>query len=145
MKPVRLQVQGFMPFRLHQEVEFTGLDLFAIVGPTGSGKSALLDAMTFALYGQTPRLGASGMEALISQNEQGASVNLEFEVRGQRHRVARTRGRKASQNALTFESWHPDDSPAAGRWVSRASGKVTETNQLIVDTVAWTTRRSRAP
>ena len=120
-----------MPFRLHQHVDFTGLDLFAIIGPTGSGKSALLDAMTFALYGATPRLGLSGMEALISQNEQGASVSLEFEVRGQLHKVARSRGRKASQNALTFESWD-----AAGeRWNTQVSGKVAETNLKIAEVI----------
>ena len=131
MKPVRLSVQGFMPFRLHQHVDFTGLDLFAIIGPTGSGKSALLDAMTFALYGATPRLGLSGMEALISQNEQGASVSLEFEVRGQLHKVARSRGRRASQNALTFESWD-----AAGeRWNTQVSGKVAETNLKIAEVI----------
>ncbi|WP_407570568.1 AAA family ATPase [Deinococcus altitudinis] len=133
MKPVRLSVQGFMPFRLHQHVDFTGLDLFAIVGPTGSGKSALLDAMTFALYGATPRLGLSGMEALISQNEQGASVSLEFEVRGQLHRVARSRGRKASQNALTFESWQPAEGAQPGRWNTQVKGKVAETNERIVE------------
>ena len=120
-----------MPFRLHQHVDFTGLDLFAIIGPTGSGKSALLDAMTFALYGATPRLGLSGMEALISQNEQGASVSLEFEVRGQLHRVARSRGRKASQNALTFESWD-----AVGeRWNTQVAGKIAETNVRIAEVV----------
>ncbi len=120
-----------MAFRLHQHVDFTGLDLFAIVGPTGSGKSALLDAMTFALYGATPRLGLSGMEALISQNEQGASVSLEFEVRGQLHRVARSRGRKASQNALTFESWDT----VSERWNTQVKGKVAETNERIVEVV----------
>jgi DNA repair protein SbcC/Rad50 len=135
VKPVRLSVQGFMPFRLHQHVDFTGLDLFAIIGPTGSGKSALLDAMTFALYGATPRLGQSGMEALISQNEQGASVSLEFEVRGQLHRVARSRGRKASQNALTFESWQPDLNGGDGRWNTQVKGKIAETNERIAEVV----------
>ncbi|WP_407539068.1 SMC family ATPase [Deinococcus radiomollis] len=129
MKPVRLTVQGFMAFRLHQQVDFTGLDLFAIVGPTGSGKSALLDAMTFALFGATPRLGLSGMEALISQNEQGASVSLEFEVRGQLHKVARTRGRKASQNQVVLETWDA----ASERWSTQAKGKVAETNERIVE------------
>lgn len=135
MKPIHLSVQGFMPFRLTQHVDFTGLDLFAIIGPTGSGKSALLDAMTFALYGATPRLGQSGMEALISQNEQGASVTLEFEVRGQRHRVARSRGRKASQNALTFETWQPEEGGQPGRWATQVRGKVAETNERIAEVV----------
>ena len=121
-----------MPFRQHQQVDFSGLDLFAIVGPTGSGKSALLDAMTFALYGSTPRLGSTGMDALISQSEQGCSVSLEFEVRGERYRVARSRGRKASQNQVTLESWLPE---GTGRWVAAATNKAKETDAQIVKAV----------
>ncbi len=121
-----------MPFRQYQSVQFAGLDLFAIIGPTGSGKSALLDAMTFALYGSTPRLGSSGMEALISQSEQGCSVSLEFEVRGERYLVARSRGRKAAQNQVKLERWNPE---GAGRWVAAATNKVKETDALIVQAV----------
>ncbi|ULH15846.1 SMC family ATPase [Deinococcus sp. KNUC1210] len=132
MRPVHLHVQGFMPFRQSQEVDFSGLDLFAIVGPTGSGKSALLDAMTFALYGSTPRLGSTGMDALISQSEQGCSVMLEFEVRGERYKVARSRGRKASQNQVTLEQWNPE---GPGRWISAGSNKASETNTRIAQAV----------
>ena len=136
MRPLQLHVQGFMPFRQSQQIDFSGLDLFAIIGPTGSGKSALLDAITFALYGSTPRLGSSGMEALISQSEQGCSVSLEFEVRGERHRVARSRGRRASHNQVTLESWEPGAAAQAqGRWVAFGSNKAGEVNARIQQAV----------
>ena len=39
MRPVRLELKGFTSFRDDQAIDFDGLDLFAIAGPTGSGKS----------------------------------------------------------------------------------------------------------
>ncbi|MFC4455746.1 SMC family ATPase [Deinococcus sonorensis] len=132
MRPLALSVQGFMPFRAPQHLSFDGLDLFAIVGPTGSGKSALLDAMTFALYGRTPRLGGSGMEALISQGASGCAVELEFEVRGQRYRVARSRGRKSSGNQVKFEQWLAPE----GRWQNLSTdSKVAQTDARIEEAV----------
>ena len=71
MRPLHLEVQGFTAFRQHTALDFSDLELFALVGPTGSGKSSLLDAITFALYGHTARLGATGLDALISQGERG--------------------------------------------------------------------------
>src|SRR5690606_15605199 len=51
VRPVRLEVEGFTTFRAPTVVDFTGADLFALVGPTGSGKTSVIDALTFALYG----------------------------------------------------------------------------------------------
>ncbi|HKA85339.1 MAG TPA: AAA family ATPase, partial [Acidimicrobiales bacterium] len=56
MRPQRLEVEGFTAFRGPTVVDFTGADLFALVGPTGAGKSSIIDALTFALYGSVPRL-----------------------------------------------------------------------------------------
>ena len=56
MRPVRLEVEGFTVFRSATAVDFSGTDLFALVGPTGAGKTSIIDALTFALYGSVPRL-----------------------------------------------------------------------------------------
>src|SRR6185436_1255221 len=56
LKPLRLELEGFTSFRDGTVLELEGLDLFAITGPTGAGKSSLIDAMVFALYGQVPRV-----------------------------------------------------------------------------------------
>ena len=55
MRPVRLEMEGFAAFRERAVVDFTGAEYFALVGPTGSGKSTVIDALTFALYGTVPR------------------------------------------------------------------------------------------
>lgn len=88
MKPVQLKIRGFTAFRDETVVDFTDRRLFVITGPTGAGKSSLLDAMTWALYGQVPRVGRSVKE-LVSQGERDMSVLFEFTVRGKGYRVAR--------------------------------------------------------
>ena len=73
MRPVRLEVKGFTAYRESQVLDFEDLDLFAITGPTGSGKSSLLDAVTYALYGRAPRIGnRAGL--LIAQGQPRLAV-----------------------------------------------------------------------
>ncbi len=56
MTPLTLTMQAFGPFAGSETIDFTALGrspLFLINGPTGAGKSSILDAICFALYGQT--------------------------------------------------------------------------------------------
>jgi exonuclease SbcC len=110
MKPLRLTVEGFTAFRDRAEVDFAGLDLFAITGPTGAGKSSLIDAIVFALYGQVPRVG-DDYKQLISHGAERLSVLFEFAVGTARHRVTRTARRVgASQQRLErlgAKGWDP--------------------------------------
>jgi len=100
VKPVHLSVEGFTSFRDRVEVDFGGLDLFAITGPTGAGKSSLIDAIVFALYGQVPRVG-DDYKQLISHGAERLSVLFEFAVGAERYRIARTARRTgASQQRL---------------------------------------------
>ena len=55
MRPLRLELQGFSAFRDLTVIDFSDIELVALVGPTGSGKSSIIDAMTFALYGSAAR------------------------------------------------------------------------------------------
>jgi exonuclease SbcC len=89
MRPLELAVEGFTSFRSAQRIDFSPLDLFAITGPTGAGKSSILDAMTFALYGLTMRTGKQASE-LVSQGATELKVLLRFTVRGSEYRITRT-------------------------------------------------------
>ena len=88
MRPIRLELQGFTAFREKCEVDFSSFDIFAITGQTGAGKSSLLDAMTYSLYGKTPRLNKAGKD-LISQGAASMSVLLHFRVGAEEYKVAR--------------------------------------------------------
>jgi exonuclease SbcC len=48
MRPLRLEIEGLASFRQRQEINFAGLSLFVITGPTGAGKTTILDAITLA-------------------------------------------------------------------------------------------------
>jgi exonuclease SbcC len=89
MRPLRLEIEGFTSFRERSVLDFDGLDLFAITGPTGAGKSSLIDALVFALYGQVPRVGKEYRQ-LLSHGAERASVRLDFAVGDERYRVVRT-------------------------------------------------------
>ncbi|HSD67082.1 MAG TPA: SMC family ATPase, partial [Vicinamibacteria bacterium] len=100
MRPLRLRLEGFTSFRDKVDLDFSGLDLFAITGPTGAGKSSLIDAIVFALYGQVPRVG-DDYKQLISHGAERLSVELEFAVGRQRYRIVRAaRSDKPSQQRL---------------------------------------------
>lgn len=88
MRPTRLRVQGLASFVEPIEVDFEGLDLFAITGPTGSGKTSLLTAMTAALYGRAPEVG-DDLRQLISTGANEAKILLEFAAGGRHYRAQR--------------------------------------------------------
>ncbi|MDG4779952.1 SMC family ATPase [Micromonospora sp. WMMD961] len=97
MRPMRLDMAGFTVFRDDTTVDFTDADFFALIGPTGSGKSTVLDAICFALYGMVPRWGgARGLANALAPSATEARVRLVFESGGARYvatRVVRRDGR----------------------------------------------------
>ena len=96
MRPVQLTVEGLACFREKQEIDFSELDLFAISGPTGAGKSTVLDAMLFALYGNIPRVGKNDLKEMISAARDRVSVMFDFDVGDQRFRITRALRRKGA-------------------------------------------------
>ena len=63
MIPISLKVKGLYSYKENQEIDFTKLteaSIFGIFGKVGSGKSSILEAITFALYGDTERMNKSG-------------------------------------------------------------------------------------
>jgi DNA repair protein SbcC/Rad50 len=96
MTPLKLELAGFTCFKDKTTISFEDLELFAIAGPTGSGKSTLLDAMTYALYGQTPRLGSKRLDALMNPSSTQLSVQFEFSTSSGTYRATRTLDKKPS-------------------------------------------------
>lgn len=91
MKPIKLEVKGLNSFIDKQVVEFEKLTergLFGIFGPTGSGKSTILDGITLALYGDIARKSSN----YINTNCDSVYVSYEFQITGnevKRYRVDR--------------------------------------------------------
>lgn len=81
MKPIKLKVRGLNSFIEEQIVDFeklTDRGLFGIFGPTGSGKSTVLDGITLALYGKVARKSSN----YVNTNCDSAAVSFEFQISG---------------------------------------------------------------
>ncbi|MBB6675376.1 AAA family ATPase, partial [Cohnella nanjingensis] len=105
MKPILLELAGIQSYREKQAVDFERLcqgGVFGIFGPTGSGKSSILDAMTLALYGRVER-APKGTQGILNGAENKLSVALTFEMSGAgerlRYRVER-QYKRAGESAV---------------------------------------------
>ncbi|MFN0026178.1 MAG: AAA family ATPase [Acidimicrobiales bacterium] len=105
MRPERLELEGFTAFTQRTVIDFTDADLFAFSGPTGAGKSSVIDAMIFALYGQVPRYGdARLVEPVISRGRVEARVGLDFRLGPALYRAVRVVRAKTGGGATTKEA-----------------------------------------
>ncbi|OAS83928.1 MULTISPECIES: SbcC/MukB-like Walker B domain-containing protein [Metabacillus] len=82
MRPLQLTVSGLHSFREKQIINFDSLcdgGIFGIFGPTGSGKSSILDAMTLALYGKVER-AMNNTHGILNHAEDQLTVSFTFEL-----------------------------------------------------------------
>jgi exonuclease SbcC len=101
VRPIELTLSGFRSYVGTATFCFEGRHLVGIVGPIGSGKSSILDAVAFALYGKTPRVGRD-TKSLINQRREEARVTLTFSVDGERWKVVRALRRKGQSAHLLY-------------------------------------------
>jgi exonuclease SbcC len=95
VKITSLRIAGFGPYKNEQTVDFGRFDadgIFLITGKTGAGKSSILDAICFALYGSVPRFDGSELRLRSDHCEPGdpSFVELEFTLADDTYRVYRT-------------------------------------------------------
>jgi exonuclease SbcC len=129
VRPRRLELHGFTAFREPQTIDLTDFELFVITGPTGAGKTSLLDAMALALYGQVPRMGKQGLGQLVSHGMAEARVLLEFEVDGDVFRVSRRLPRSGSQSGRL-------ERRVGERWVEDVErGGITAVGKRVLELV----------
>ena len=138
-----LALQAFGPYATAQLIDFDRLassGLFLLEGPTGAGKTTILDAITFALYGglsaDTPC--ADRLHSDFAAPDVEPSVTLEFSLRGTRYRISRVpehqRLKRRGQGYTTQPAQVHLQRRAGGSWVSLSSNKA-ETGDLITEFV----------
>jgi len=81
MRPIKLALENFGPYRERAEIDFSALgEFFLICGKTGSGKSTLFDAITYALFGQAPGARKGSESEFVSDfSKPGDAPRVEFE------------------------------------------------------------------
>ncbi|MFC2020213.1 AAA family ATPase [Chloroflexota bacterium] len=97
MIPIRLALRNFMPYRDNvPPLDFTAIHTASISGANGNGKSALIDAITWALWGKTR---AKSDDDLIHQGQDEMEVEFDFSVGQDNYRVIRKRARPKGRRA----------------------------------------------
>ncbi len=122
MIPQRLVLSNFLCYR-QADVDFTGIHVACLAGANGAGKSALLDAMTWALWG---RARAKRDDELIYLGQKEMAVDLSFELGDHCYRVLRRRkAGKRGSTLLDLQMQHDGD------WQSIAESGVRNTQEKI--------------
>ena len=127
MKIRWLRITGIGPFAGTHRVDFSAFEdsgLFLLDGPTGSGKSTLIDAITFALYGDVARTKDASKDRLRSNHigdEDPSEADLVFEVGSGIYRVSRTPaytpiGKKSQRNSRASLTRVVEDPSAPDGW-----------------------------
>ena len=126
MIPVSLQLSGFLSYNQPVTVDFSSFDLACISGANGAGKSSLLDAITWALFGQARRRD----DAIInSRAGNTAEVVFTFDYENNRYRVQRIKTVN-KPTLLEFAVLDPD-----GKWRPLTEHSLRETEERIVQTL----------
>jgi len=129
MIPVKLRIEGFLSYQQPVELDFSTFSLACISGPNGAGKSSLLDAITWALFGQARKRD----ESVINNNPtvSAAQVTLDFNYEGNRYRVQRVNPR-GKTTAVEFFIW---SQVGDGRWKPLTERTLRETDKRIEETL----------
>ena len=104
MLPIQLTIEGLYSYQERQTIDFTSLTevgLFGIFGNVGSGKSSILEAITFALYGNSDRLGKSDF-AYNMMNLKSNKLFIEFEFLNHENKHYKIT-REYKRNSKNFE------------------------------------------
>ncbi|HEY7536332.1 MAG TPA: SMC family ATPase, partial [Thermodesulfobacteriota bacterium] len=109
MVPLQLSLKNFLSYSEYAPtLDFRGFNIACLSGKNGHGKSALLDALTWVLWG---KCRAKNKEEIIKRGAREARVELEFELEGNRYRVLRTIMRKkgfSTSASLDFQVFDTD-------------------------------------
>jgi exonuclease SbcC len=132
MIPVRLELTNFLAYRQPAPLDFTGIHVAVLTGENGAGKSSLLDAITWALWG---RARAKTDAELVHQGQAEMRVEFTFALgagpAAQTYRVIRAkRAGKSAGGLLDFQV-----QAETGKWQSIGDATIPKTQTKIVNTL----------
>lgn len=129
MIPIRLRLRNFMCYREHTEVlDLTGVHLACLSGENGAGKSALLEAITWVLWGKARERTID--DELISKGATEMEVDFEFLLNGDSYRVIRKRSLKGKSGSTMLDIQVFDPGSAVPRMLTGAT--IRESQERII-------------
>src|SRR5436309_199211 len=129
MIPISLSLRNFMSYGDERTVlDLTGVHVACLSGDNGNGKSAILDAITYALWGKTRATGsaASGDDDLIRLGAQDMEVQLDFRLGEDIYRTIRKRSRRTGTG-----DWQVQLSDGNGTWRSIGGTGMRDTEKNL--------------
>ena len=131
MIPLKLNIAGFLSYRDPVELDFASFDLACISGQNGAGKSSLLDAITWALFGEAR---GKDKDALVNLQSKAAEVSLTFRYEENTYRVQRSVPR-GKTTVLEFQIRDGDDwRPLTEKSARETQSRINQTLRLDYDT-----------
>ena len=152
MIPLHLHLTNFMPYR-DAEIDFSGIHIGCLTGDNGAGKSSILDAITWAVWG---RARSKRDDELVHQGQTEMQIEFTFALGGNAYRIIRARkaGKKSGASALDFQVGPPPlpltllrlalrsaqdavngRGAGDGGWRTIAESSMNATQQKIIDTL----------
>jgi exonuclease SbcC len=138
MIPHQLQIKNFLSYGPEtQTIEFSNYHLICLSGKNGHGKSALLDAITWAIWGQARKTSANTKpdSGLVHLGQKHMMVILEFEVNGTHYRIRREFVQTASK---PFASLDFGMKNAEGKLIALTDKTIKDTQEKIERTIGIT-------
>ncbi len=133
MTPVKLQMHNFLSYREPKALDFTSFNLAVLSGDNGVGKSSILEAITWAIWGKTR---ANSDDSLIFQGEKVCWVELIFEHEKNLYRIFRKREikKRTGQSFLEFQTRSSKKANLleGANWESIAEATIKTTNEKII-------------
>ena len=138
MIPLRLSLENFLCYREGApDLDFTGIHVACLCGPNGHGKSALLDSITWCLWG---RARGKTHDDLVSYGADQCRVELDFMARDTRYRTVRTHARGGGRRRqgvtdLQLQVLGPDGAqPITGNSIRDTQAKIDQTVGMDYET-----------
>ena len=126
MIPLRLELENFLSYRQRAELDFTGFHLACIAGENGAGKSSLLDAMTWALFGKCRAPGRDDVvNRQVAPSGAAAHVQLDFQLESSTYRIHRVQ-KPGKTGVLEFQL-----AAENGAWKSLTEATQTQTQARL--------------
>lgn len=129
MRPTSLKLTNFLSYR-DAEIPLAEVHACTLTGDNGAGKSSLLDAITFALFGEASKGGARQMDVYVTTGADECRVELTFNLHGATYRILRHRS--IARNKSLLELFALD---YTGAWQPISGKTITETEQAIASLV----------